>query len=93
MEAALEELNIQEKRNIQATATKYGVERSVLSKCFHGKTGTKAQGYNSQRLLSPGASQALIKYINDLFKRGLPSIYVMVQNLAHAMALRMPGIN
>ena len=47
MEAALEELNIQEKRNIQAIATKYSVERSVLSKQFHKKTGTKAQGYNS----------------------------------------------
>ena len=42
MEAALEELNIQEKRNIQATATKYGVERSVLLKRFYKKTGTKA---------------------------------------------------
>ena len=47
MEAALKELNIQEKRNIQAIATKYSVERSVLSKQFHKKTGTKAQGYNS----------------------------------------------
>ena len=42
MEAALEELNIQEKRNIQAIATKYSVKRSVLSKYFYRKTGTKA---------------------------------------------------
>ena len=42
MEAALKELNIQEKKNIQATATKYSIKRSVLLKHFHRKTSTKA---------------------------------------------------
>jgi hypothetical protein len=42
MEAAIEELSLQEKRNIQAVADKYGVGRSALSERFHGKTQSKA---------------------------------------------------
>jgi len=93
MEAALEELDLMEKKNIQKIADKHCVERSTLSRRYHGKTTTKAEGYNSQRLLSPGATTALIKYINDLSERGLPPTHAMVRNLAYTMAPRMPGIN
>ena len=93
MEAVLEELNLMETKNIQKITDKYGVERSTLSRRYYGKTTTKVEGYNSQRLLSPGATKALIKYINDLSERGLPPMYAMVRNLAYIMALRMPGIN
>jgi hypothetical protein len=37
MEAAIEELSLQEKRNIQAVADKYGVGRSALSERFMEK--------------------------------------------------------
>jgi hypothetical protein len=97
MQAALEELSIQEskgeKKNFQATATKHGLHRTTLSKRFHGKTGSKADGYNSQQILTPGQTKALIKYINNLTERGLAPTHQMVQNLASAMAGKMPGIN
>ncbi|KAF2808807.1 uncharacterized protein BDZ99DRAFT_463684 [Mytilinidion resinicola] len=49
IKAAIAELHLQEKTNIKAMADKHGVDRSTLSKRFRGKTGSKADGYNSQQ--------------------------------------------
>ena len=93
IEDAIAELHLQEKKNIQAMADKHGVNRSTLSKRFNGKTGSKVNGYNSQKILTPGQERALINRINDLSKMGLPPSHQMVRNLALEIAGRMPGIN
>ena len=41
----------------------------------------------------PRQTKALIKYINNLTERGLAPTHQMVQNLASAIAGKMPGIN
>ncbi|KAF2498950.1 hypothetical protein BU16DRAFT_309886 [Lophium mytilinum] len=92
-EAAFAELDLMEKKNFTAVSAKYGIERSTLSKRYQGKTGSKADGYNSQKLLSPGKTKALIKYINDLSERGLPPTHQMVRNLASNLIKKMPGIH
>ena len=75
IEDAIAELHLQDKKNIQAMADKHGVNQSTLSKQFNGKTGSKVNSYNSQKILTPGQERALINYINNLSKMGLPPLH------------------
>ncbi|KAF2801925.1 uncharacterized protein BDZ99DRAFT_211304, partial [Mytilinidion resinicola] len=93
IEAALAELRLNPNRKIQDVATEHGVNRSTLSKRHRGKTTSKENSYNSQQLLKPGQTRALIKYINDLSERGLPPTQAMVRNIAQEIAGKRPGGN
>jgi len=91
IEQALADLRLQDKPNIQATANKYSIDRTTLSRHWRGVQGSKEDGYNSQRLLDTAQSQALIKYINDVSERGLPPTNHMVRTFASHIAGRLPG--
>lgn len=91
IEAALADLKLQDKPNFTATADKHRCDRSTLSRRFHRVTSSKADGYDSMRLLDAAQSKALIKYINDLTERGLPPTISMLRNLAAGIARREPG--
>ena len=82
IEAALADLRLQDKPNIQATANKHGVNRSTLSRRFNQVTTSREDAYDQQRVLSTIQSKELIKYINELTERGLPPTNAMVHNLA-----------
>ena len=51
IEQALADLKLQDKLNIQATANKYSIQCSTLSKRWNGIHGSKEAGYDAQRLL------------------------------------------
>ena len=91
IEAALADLSLQDKPKISATADKHKVDRSTLSRRWNKVTRSREDGYNLMRFLSTIQSKALIKYINDLTKRGLPPIVQMVRNLAARITGRQPG--
>jgi len=91
IEAALADLTLQDKPNIQATADKYRVNRLTLSRRFNKVTTSRENAYDQQRVLNNIQSKELIKYINELTKRGLPSTTVMVHNLAAGIIGRQPG--
>ncbi|KAF2802629.1 uncharacterized protein BDZ99DRAFT_503812 [Mytilinidion resinicola] len=93
MEAAFAELDLMEKKMYTEVAKKHGIDRTTLSRRYRGITKSKAEAYNSQKLLSPGKTKALIKYINNLSERGLPPTHQMIRNLAQDLAGRMPGIH
>ncbi|KAF2802744.1 uncharacterized protein BDZ99DRAFT_466981 [Mytilinidion resinicola] len=82
MEAAFAELDLMEKKMYTEVAKKHGIDRTTLSRRYRGITKSKAEAYNSQKLLSPGKTKALIKYINNLSERGLPPTHQMIRNLA-----------
>ena len=67
IELAINDLNSQEKPNIQETANRYGVKRSTLSRRWRGKTGSKADGIENKSLLNKQQEQALINEINRTF--------------------------
>ena len=91
IERAMADLRLQDKPNIQATANKFNIDRTTLSRHWRGVQRSKEDGYDSQRLIDTAQSQALIKYINDLTERGLPPTNHMVRTFASHIAGRLPG--
>jgi hypothetical protein len=73
IEAAIADLESQDRRNIAATAKKWGVARETLSKRFRGETvsNQEANSY-ARRQLTDTQEKTLIQYINKLSNRGLP---------------------
>ncbi|OCK99977.1 uncharacterized protein K441DRAFT_535739 [Cenococcum geophilum 1.58] len=91
IEEAIADLKSQEHLNITATAKKHGCNRSTLLKRYNGIYSSRQVGYNSQRLLTLAQLKALIKYVNQLTKYGLPPIILMVRNFVVEIAGREPG--
>jgi hypothetical protein len=87
IQAAITELESQERINYAAAATKWNIFRSTLSKRHRGKTGTiqEANSYARQRLTNT-QEKTLIEYINKLSDRGLPPTPQIVKNLAEEIA-------
>ena len=73
IEAAIADLESQERTNYAATATKWGLKRETLSKRFRGETGSNQEANSyARRRLTDTQEKTLIGYINKLSDRGLP---------------------
>jgi hypothetical protein len=80
--AAIESREAGEKFTYQSIADQFGVDRSTLSRRHKGcQAPREAEGLN-RRLLSPQQELTLVKYIEDLTKRGLPPTRDMIRNFA-----------
>jgi transposase-like protein len=80
--AAIKSREAGEKFTYQSIADKFGVNRSTLSRRHKGcQAPREAEGLN-RRLLSPQQELTLVKYIEDLTKRGLPPTRDMIRNYA-----------
>ena len=93
IELALEELRLQDKPNIAATAKKHGIDRSTLSRRFNGKTVSIEESVEVKSLLNNNEQKVLIKEINRLSELGCPPTVPMVSNFAREMSGKEPGIN
>ena len=80
LEAALASLKLQDKPNYTKTAEQFSVNRTTLSQRHRNVTKLYSDARDNKRLLLDAQSKALIKYINDLTKRGLPPIITIVRN-------------
>lgn len=87
IQAAIADLESQDRRNIATTAKKWGVARETLSKRFRGETvsNQEANSY-ARRQLTDVQEKTLIGYINKLSDRGLPPTPQIVKNLAEEIA-------
>ena len=90
IEAALEDLKLQDIPNISATARVYNVQRSTLSRRFNGVTRPAKMQHQNQQLLSPQQELELVEYINILTKRGTLPTTAMVRNFAGDIASKLP---
>jgi transposase-like protein len=88
MEAALADLRSSSSLNISSTARKHGVTRSALSRRFHAKTFSSAQGAESRRALNDRQEEELINYIQHLCERCLPPTPKIVANIAQELCGR-----
>ena len=88
MEAALTELRSSSSLNIASAARKHGVTRSALSKRFHAKTSSPAQGAESRRILNDKQEEELVSYIHHLCERCLPPTPKIVANIAQELCGR-----
>ena len=87
IEAAIADLESQERVNYAVTARKWNLDRSTLSRRHRGETGSN-QDANSyaRRQLTDVQEKTLIQYINKLSNRGLPPTPQIVKNLAEEIA-------
>jgi hypothetical protein len=93
IEAALNDLKSQEYPNYAATAKKYGVNRSTLSRRHRGVTHARGSHEDHGQLLSNQQSKCLVAYINRLTERGFPPSIRMVRRFAYDISENQPGKN
>ena len=82
IDAALADLALQNTLNYTATAKKYNVVRSTLSRRHRDVTASLKSNENGPQLLSKEQTKGLINYINQLTDRDLPPINAMVRTFA-----------
>jgi hypothetical protein len=90
IEAALQDLKLQDKPNISATARRHNVQRSTLSRRHNRVTTSVKIKHQNQEFLTQRQQQDLIKYINELTEKGIPPTTTMVRNFAQEMAGKKP---
>jgi hypothetical protein len=79
--------------NISEASRKYNVNRSTLSRRFHGKTRSTAKGYHMQQLLTHKQELMLVKQINKLSEWCLPPTPSMVRAWAATLCGTEPSKN
>ena len=93
IEAALEDLKLQDTKNISAVAKIHGVDRSTLSRRWNGVTNPAKVYHKSRQLLHPQQEKDLVQYINELTEKGLPPTPAIVRNFAGDIAGKRPRKN
>lgn len=93
IDEAIQELLLSDKPNFSKVADQHNVDRTTLSRRYHGVHQNCSEGYDKQCLLDAAQSQALINLIKMLTERGLPPTVAIVRNLAEEIAGRRPGKN
>jgi hypothetical protein len=86
IELAIDDLNSQEVPHITATAEKYAVDRSTLSRRWRGKSGSKANEAENKGLLNKQQEKTLINEINRLSALGTPPTVSIVCIFAFNLA-------
>jgi len=83
---ALADLETQDHPNYQATADKYKLNRSNLSRRARGKQWSRAKSNSiCRQCLTLAKEESLIAYINKLTVCGMPPTASIVRNLAEEM--------
>ena len=94
IDKALKDLASQESPNYGATARKYGINRTTLSRRHRGLARSWAVNVaNTKSLLTPQQEKELVDYINKLSVFGLPSVVSMIRNFAFNISKKTPGKN
>ena len=93
IDAALADLALQETPNYTATAKKFNINRTTLSRRHRGLTSKMGTNPNPAALLSPEQSKGLVDCINRLTTQMLPPTTYMVRRLARDICGKPPGKN
>ncbi len=93
IEAALADLALQDSPNYTATAKKFNINRSTLSRRHRGKTASVKKSKQTTSILSNQQEKELIRYINKLTERGIPPPNAMIRVFAYNISGKQPGKN
>ena len=74
-------------------AEKFGVSRTTLSRRHRRVTRTREQADQNRKNLNEHQERELVRYITELYKRGLPPIRVIVKNFASSIARKEVSIS
>ncbi len=93
IETALADLALQDSSNYTATAKKFNINRSTLSRRHRGKTVFVKKSKQTTSIFSNQQEKELIRYINKLTERDIPSLNVMIRVFAYNISGKQPGKN
>jgi len=93
IEAALADLALQDSSNYTATAKKFNINQSTLSRRHRDKTAFVKKSKQTTSILSNQQEKELIRYINKLIERDIPSLNVMIRVFAYNISGKQPGKN
>ncbi len=93
IEAALADLALQDSSNYTATAKKFNINRSTLSRRHRDKTAFVKESKQTTSILSNQQEKELIRYINKLIERDIPSFNVMIRVFAYNISEKQSGKN
>ena len=79
--------------NVTTIAKIYKINQSTLFRCWNKVTHFKEKSYNLIQFLNTIQLKVLIKYINDLTKRGLSPTVTIVKNITAEIIGRQLGHN
>jgi len=88
---SLKSLKLGETPNYAKISKKYGCDQNTLSRRHQGVQGTMAQKLKNQRLLNNTQEKELVRYINSLYKQGLPPLRQIIHNFASKIGCREAG--
>jgi len=93
IETALADLALQDSSNYTATAKKFNINRSTLSRRHRGKTIFVKKSKQTTSILSNQQEKELIRYINKLIERDISSFNVMIRVFAYNISGKQSGKN
>jgi len=93
IEAALADLALQDSSNYTATAKKFNINRSTLSRRHRDKTVFVKKSKQTTSIFSNQQEKELIRYINKLIERDISSLNVMIRVFAYNISGKQSGKN
>ncbi len=93
IETALADLALQDSSNYTATAKKFNINQSTLSQRHRNKTVFVKKSKQTTSILSNQQEKELIRYINKLIERDIPSFNVMIRVFAYNISEKQSGKN
>jgi len=93
IETALTDLALQDLFNYTATAKKFNINQSTLSRRHRSKTIFVKKSKQMTSILSNQQEKELIRYINKLIERDISSFNVMIRVFAYNISEKQSGKN
>ncbi len=93
IEAALADLALQKSSNYTATAKKFNINRSTLSRRHRSIIAFVKKSKQTTSILSNQQEKELIRYINKLIERDISSLNVMIRVFAYNISEKQSGKN
>ncbi len=93
IEAALADLALQDSPNYTATAKKFNINRSTLSRRHRDKTAFVKESKQTTSILSNQQEKELIRYINKLTERDILFSNAMIRVFAYNISEKQSGKN
>ncbi len=93
IEAAFADLALQDSFNYTATAKKFNINRSTLSRRHRNKTAFVKKSKQTTSILSNQQEKELIRYINKLIKRDILFLNAMIRVFAYNISEKQSGKN
>ena len=91
IEEAIADLESQERPNFSATAEKYGIHRTTLSRRYRGVTSSRKDFAEETSLLSKQQSKDLANYVDKLTAHGIPHSPAIIRVFAFNLSGIWPG--